>query len=131
VQEDGSEVFIGDVGLSRSSFTDVLDAEERSCLVAENNARAVGDPDIVWHVGYYLAPSHQGRGVMTSAVKTLITQWGIPWMKARRISSSTFDDNPGSLRVLQKNGFAIVNTLVEHIEAGGKKRTVHLLERQA
>jgi hypothetical protein len=51
VQEDGSEVFIGDVGLSRSSFTDVLDAEERSRLVAENNARAAGDPDIVWHVG--------------------------------------------------------------------------------
>jgi RimJ/RimL family protein N-acetyltransferase len=79
----------------------------------------------------YLAPSHQGRGVTTAAVRTLITQWGIPWMKARCISSSTFDDNPGSLRVLQKNGFAIVNTLVEHIEAGGKKRTVHLLERQA
>jgi hypothetical protein len=51
VQEDGSEVFIGDVVLGRSGFTHVLDAEERSRLVAENNARAVGDPDVVWNVG--------------------------------------------------------------------------------
>ncbi|KAJ7708892.1 hypothetical protein B0H17DRAFT_916385 [Mycena rosella] len=73
-----TDVFIGDLGLVRSSWTEVLDADEKARLAAVNNARAVGDPDIVWHRADYLAPSHHGRGVMTAAVKTIITQWGIP-----------------------------------------------------
>jgi hypothetical protein len=48
---DGTDVFIGDVGLVRSSWTEVLDAEQRRRFVAENNARAAGDPEIAWHVG--------------------------------------------------------------------------------
>jgi hypothetical protein len=50
-REDGTDVYIGDVGLVRSSWTEVLDVEERVRFVAENNARAAGDPDIAWHVG--------------------------------------------------------------------------------
>jgi RimJ/RimL family protein N-acetyltransferase len=69
---------------------------------------------------------------MTSAVKTLITQWGIPWMKARCIWSSAFEGNHGSLGVLRKNGFVLVNTLMKHIDVGeGEKRTLHLLEYRA
>ncbi|KAJ7708904.1 GNAT domain-containing protein [Mycena rosella] len=130
VREDGTDVFIGDLGFARSSWTEVLDADEKARLAAENNARAVGDPDIVWHVGYYLAPSHQGRGVMTAAVKTIITQWGIPYMGAKCIRSSAFEGNPGSIKVLEKNGFVITDTLVEHVDMGkAKKWTLCLLER--
>jgi hypothetical protein len=50
-REDGTDVYIGDVGLVRSSWTEVLDVEERVRFVAENDARAAGDPDIAWHVG--------------------------------------------------------------------------------
>ncbi|KAJ6580928.1 acyl-CoA N-acyltransferase [Mycena capillaripes] len=127
---DGTDLFIGDVGLVRSSWTEVLDVEERIRLVAENNARVAGDPEIAWHVGYYLAPSYHGRGLMTAAVKTIITQFGIPWMKTKRIRSSAFLGNHGSLGVLQKNGFVVVDTLVNHVQIGDEKekRTLHLLE---
>ncbi|KAJ6543559.1 GNAT domain-containing protein [Mycena vulgaris] len=132
VREDGTDVFIGDVGLARSRWSEVLDADERARLVAENNARAAGDPAIVWHVGYYLAPSHHGRGLMTVAVNALITQWGIPALRAKCIRSSTFETNHGSLKVLQKNQFLIVETLVEHVDVGEeRKRTLYLLERRA
>ncbi|KAJ7860409.1 acyl-CoA N-acyltransferase [Mycena olivaceomarginata] len=125
---DGTDVFIGDVGLVRSGWTEVLDTEQRGRFVAENNARAAGDPAIAWHVGYYLAPSHHGRGLMTIAVKTLITQFGIPLLKTKRIRSSTFQGNYGSLRVLQKNGFVIIDTLVEHAQVGDEKKSLHLME---
>ncbi|KAJ7483175.1 GNAT domain-containing protein [Mycena latifolia] len=129
VQEDGTDVFIGDIGLGRSAWPEVLDANEKARLVAENNARVAGDPDIVWHVGYYLAPSHHGRGLMTVAVNTIITQWGIPYMKAKRIRSGAFEGNHGSRKVLQKNGFVEVEFLVEHAEVGEeKKMSVHVFE---
>ncbi|KAF7345410.1 Acetyltransferase, GNAT family [Mycena venus] len=129
-QADGSDVFIGDVGIYRASWSHVLDAEKRARLVAENNARAAGDPDIAWHVAYYLAPSHHGRGLMTVALRTLITQFGIPWMKTKRIVSSALEGNPASLKVLQKNGFVVVDTLVDHIQmqVGEKRRAVYVVE---
>ncbi|KAJ7663835.1 acyl-CoA N-acyltransferase [Mycena polygramma] len=127
-QPDGTDLFIGDVGLVRSSWTEVLDAEERARLVAENNARVAGDPEIAWHVGYYLAPSHHKRGLMTVAVKTLITEFGIPWMKTKHIRSSAFEGNHGSLKVLKNNGFVEADILVKHVKIGEEMRTLHLFE---
>ncbi|KAJ7497993.1 GNAT domain-containing protein [Mycena galericulata] len=129
VQEDGTEVFIGDVGIYRSSWSDVLDREERARLVAENNARVAGDPDIVWHVGYYLSPTHHKRGLMTTAVKAMI-QWGIAWMGVKYIRTSAFEGNYGSLKLLQKNEFVVVDTLVDHVAMGDKKLTLHVVERR-
>ncbi|KAF7371065.1 Gnat family [Mycena sanguinolenta] len=128
---DGTDVFIGDVGLVRSGWTEVLDAEERVRFVTENNARAAGDPEIAWHIGYYLAPGYNGRGLMTAAVKTIITQFGIPQMNTKYIRSSAFEGNHGSLKVLQKNDFVMVDTLVEHVRVGDEKTTLHLMEWRA
>ncbi|KAJ7780228.1 acyl-CoA N-acyltransferase, partial [Mycena maculata] len=110
VRAEGTDVFLGDVGLGLSNWTEVQDKEEQARLVAENNAQCAGDPDIAWHIGYYIAPSHQSRGLATAAVKALI-EWGIVWMGARCIRSGTFEGNHGSLKVLQKNGFVLVDTL--------------------
>ncbi|KAJ7493204.1 acyl-CoA N-acyltransferase [Mycena galericulata] len=112
VQEDGTEV----------------PREERARLVVENNARVAGDPDIVWHVGYYLSPTHHKRGLMTTAVKAII-QWGIVWMGVKYIRTSAFEGNYGSLKLLQKNGFVVVDTLVDHVAMGDKKLTLHVVER--
>ncbi|KAJ7308518.1 GNAT domain-containing protein [Mycena albidolilacea] len=125
---DGTEVFLGDVGLVRSNFSEIRDTEERARLVAENNARVAGDPEIVWHISYYLAPSHHGRGLMTVIVKTIIAQFGLPWMKVKRIRPGTFQDNHGSLKVLQKSGFVVVDTLVDHVQVGAEKKTQLVLE---
>jgi hypothetical protein len=51
VQEDGTEIFIGDVGLVRSYWPELLDVDERKALAEKNKARAPGDPEIAWHVG--------------------------------------------------------------------------------
>ncbi|KAJ7230539.1 hypothetical protein GGX14DRAFT_529993 [Mycena pura] len=125
---DGTEVYIGDVGLGRSPFTEVADRDERARLVAENEARKPGDPEIVWHVGYYLAPSHHGRGLMTAAVGTIITQWGIPRMRIKCMRSSAFEGNLGSLKVLQKNEFVVVDFLEEHVQVGEEKKGLHVLK---
>ncbi|KAJ7173544.1 hypothetical protein C8R46DRAFT_1215476 [Mycena filopes] len=129
-QADGTDIFLGDIAIARASFVEVLDKEERARLFAENNARAVGDPAIRWNVSYYLAPSHQGRGLTTVALKTLITQWGIPMMKTKILRTGTFEGNHGSLKVLLKNGFVLVETLPKHVqlEAGKEKLTLYILE---
>ncbi|KAJ7135033.1 hypothetical protein C8R43DRAFT_1021983 [Mycena crocata] len=68
--------------------------------------------------------------LMTVVIGTLVTQVqvGIPWMKTRRIRSSAFIGNYGSVKVLQKNGFVLEDTLVDHVQIGDEKRTLHLLE---
>ncbi|KAJ7623739.1 acyl-CoA N-acyltransferase [Roridomyces roridus] len=124
---EGGDVYLGDVGIYRASWAHVDNREERARMVAENNARQAGDPEIVWHVGFYLAPSHHGRGITTAAVKALI-DWSVKWMGARRIISSTFTENHGSFRVQQKCGFVLVDTLVDHVPVGDEKWSLHLTE---
>ncbi|KAJ6616966.1 acyl-CoA N-acyltransferase [Mycena sp. CBHHK59/15] len=125
---DGTDVFIGDVGLTRSTWAEIRDEGERARCVAENNVRAPGDSGISWNVGYYLAPSHHGRGLMTAAVGAIIQQWGFPRMRTTRIRSSAFVGNHGSVKVLEKNGFVIVDTLVDHVDVGKDKKSLHIFE---
>lgn len=51
VQDNGTEVFIGRIWVSRDRYTDVLGKAERRAAVEENNARPVGDSAIRWTVG--------------------------------------------------------------------------------
>jgi RimJ/RimL family protein N-acetyltransferase len=56
-----------------------------------------------YEIGYGIAPAHQGRGVMTAALGALL-----PILSAdghRGLTAGTSVDNPGSQRVLEKNGF--------------------------
>ncbi|KAJ7036514.1 hypothetical protein C8F04DRAFT_1094715 [Mycena alexandri] len=122
---DGTDIFIGDIAIGRASFVEVQDKEERARLLTENNARVLEIPR-----SYYLAPSHHGRGLTTVAVKTIIHQWGIPAMKIKLIRTGTFEGNHGSMKVLQKNGFVVVETLANlvQLEEGGEKTTLYILE---
>ncbi|KAJ7623728.1 acyl-CoA N-acyltransferase [Roridomyces roridus] len=124
---EGGDVFLGDVGVYRAGWAHILDQEARARMMEENNAKKAGDPETVWHVGYYLAPSHHGRGVMTVAVKALI-EWSVKWLGVQRLISSTFTENRGSLRVLQKCGFVVVDTLVDHVPMDDGKWSMYLLE---
>ncbi|KAK7033129.1 Acetyltransferase, GNAT family [Favolaschia claudopus] len=126
VGAEGTERFLGDINITRSSFIEVPDVEERARLVAENNARVAGDPEISWMVSApnFLAPSHQGRGLTTVALRTLITQFGVPWMKTKRIRPATFEDNHGSIKVLQKSGFVVI----EKIRQEGLDKSGYLFE---
>lgn len=67
---------------------------------------------------------------MTAAVKAMV-EWGVSWMGVRHIRSGAFEGNHGSLKVLQKNGFVLVDTLVEHVQVGDEKLTLHQTEWRA
>jgi len=110
VKEDGSQVFIGDVGGHRCLFAGVEDPVEKARVDQENSQRDVGDPEIIWCIGDYLAPSHQGRGIMSAAVGTLMHGWMIPRMGVRQIRSEAYTGNIGSVRVFEKNGFVVEET---------------------
>ena len=56
------------------------------------------------HVGYGIAPSRQGRGLMTAAIRDLL-DWARGDLRVRRISAETTPDNVASQRVLERNGF--------------------------
>lgn len=49
--EDGSDVYIGDIGFSRCTWPEVTDVEERERLIAENEEKKPGDPEIIWQIG--------------------------------------------------------------------------------
>jgi RimJ/RimL family protein N-acetyltransferase len=78
-------------------------------LIAEDD-RVVGmtsftkrGADGLYEVGYGVAPSHEGRGVMTAAMAALL-----PILAAdghAGLTAATSVDNPGSQRVLEKTGF--------------------------
>ncbi len=61
-----------------------------------------------YEIGYGVAPAHEGRGVMTRAITALL-----PILRAdghSGLTAETSVDNPGSQRVLDKNGFVRTGT---------------------
>jgi hypothetical protein len=51
VQEDGTEVLIGDIGIRRCTWSEIANEYERAQKVSKNNDRQAGDGEIVWQVG--------------------------------------------------------------------------------
>ena len=51
VADDGSDIYLGDVGIARCGWAYVVDEDERKRLEHENYSRSAGDPGIVWAFG--------------------------------------------------------------------------------
>jgi RimJ/RimL family protein N-acetyltransferase len=51
VADDGSDVYLGDVGFERCRWLEIQDTEERKRKVDENQAKVLGEPTIVWSIG--------------------------------------------------------------------------------
>lgn len=51
VQPDGTELFLGDVSVSRNGWVEIEDEDLRTRMTKENMEKPVGDPDIVWTIG--------------------------------------------------------------------------------
>ncbi|KAI0375125.1 acyl-CoA N-acyltransferase [Pilatotrama ljubarskyi] len=111
VLEDGTDLFLGDIALVRERWPDVADDEEKDRLAKPNAEKPVGDPEIIWCIGDYIAPSHQGKGIMTTAIGTILREWAVPRMGVRQIRVETFTDNIGSRRVFEKLGFVYEKTI--------------------
>ncbi|KZT74974.1 hypothetical protein DAEQUDRAFT_807252 [Daedalea quercina L-15889] len=103
VAEDGTETLIGDITIRRCDFAH--EGAQRDMRREENEARPVGDPTIVWCIGDWLASSHHGRGIMSAALRTLMTEWAIPRMNVRVVRAEAYTENFASTRVFEKFGF--------------------------
>lgn len=55
-------------------------------------------------IGYWLGEAYWNKGIATTAVKW-ITEYGLHTLKFIRIHTGIFEYNPGSMRVLEKNGY--------------------------
>lgn len=51
VRDDGTDIFLGDLGVDRAGFPDVVDEVERARLATENEQIPVGGERIVWCIG--------------------------------------------------------------------------------
>ncbi|KAF8998501.1 acyl-CoA N-acyltransferase [Cyathus striatus] len=128
LNDDGTDEFLGDIGIERANWTKIPDLTERERLIAENKKLASGNPDIIWQLGYYLAPKYQGLGIMSSVIETVIRKWAVPHMAAHHIRATAFHESEGSIRVLEKNGFRLTKTVNNCIVIGGESRSLHVLE---
>lgn len=59
-----------------------------------------------WHIGYWLAEDHWGKGIMTDAVNAAIARF-FSVMMGETLFSSVMADNPASLRIQGKLGFDV------------------------
>lgn len=55
-------------------------------------------------IGYWLSEKHWGKGIMTEAVAAMVEHafTKTPWL---RLFACIFENNPNSMKVLEKNGF--------------------------
>ncbi|KAI1788791.1 acyl-CoA N-acyltransferase [Ganoderma leucocontextum] len=111
IREDGSDLFLGDIMFVRERYPDMDDKELKETLLQRNAGRTLGDSEIVWCIGDFLASSHHGKGIMTAAIRTFIRDWAVPRMGVRKIRVETFSDNIGSRRVFEKLGFTYEKTV--------------------
>ncbi|KAF7353946.1 N-acetyltransferase domain-containing protein [Mycena venus] len=124
---DGTDVYIGNIAFKRCNWWEVQ-GPERDRLMAENIVRPTGDTGIIWQVSDFLASSHHRRGIMTVVLRTVLDKWAIPRMCMRHLHVSVFTGNNGSVRVFEKNGFVLVDTIENCIEIRGEKRSLHVLD---
>jgi [ribosomal protein S5]-alanine N-acetyltransferase len=78
-------------------------------------------------LGYWLAKSYWGQGIMTCAVKA-ICEYASTWWNIEQIQAQAYTTNEASARVLEKNGFVFRELLPKHAEKDGVLRDVNLYE---
>ncbi|KAL8280205.1 hypothetical protein RQP46_007319 [Phenoliferia psychrophenolica] len=121
IRETATGAWAGAIGVDRWGYPN-LEGEERRAAKAANDARALGDPDLVWTVGYYLSPNSSSKGLMTSTLRTLIVDYLIPVLHIRNLRSSALTHNPASRRVQEKCGFREIgkfNRVMDQGRGGG------------
>ncbi len=70
-------------------------------------------------IGYWLAVPFWNQGYITEATKALI-QFGFEQLHLNKITSSHFEENPASGKVLQKSGLQKEGVLKEHVFKEGR-----------
>ncbi|KAF9638496.1 hypothetical protein BFW01_g9393 [Lasiodiplodia theobromae] len=97
--KEEEERFLGRINIRRKDFRTVVDEGERKALKAANDAKVAGDPEIEWEMGFWLCPSAQGRGVMTTVLRTLMETFFVGYMNVHRLRGSHLDHNKDHDRI--------------------------------
>ncbi len=64
-------------------------------------------------LGYWVAEPYWGRGIATAAVRAFV-EFGFTNIPLNRIYASAYANNPASVRVLEKAGFAFEGRMRKH-----------------
>jgi RimJ/RimL family protein N-acetyltransferase len=105
----------------------VIDGKEGATWAIEETRRVVGMIAVQEQLGYYLAPSRWGRGLMTEAVSAVLaSHFKSPNVEV--VKSGYFLGNHGSRRVLEKAGFENTDIVPRFSESLG--RTVQMQSMQ-
>lgn len=83
---------------------------------------------VITHFTDFLSAKYHSRGIMSAAVATLLRDWAIPKMNARRMTVCTFTENVASVRVFEKNGFKKLMNIEEWKVVKGRMRGINILE---
>lgn len=76
-------------------------------------------------LGYWLGRAYWGEGIMTAAVRALLPR---AWCELRlyRVQARVFADNPASMRVLERCGFAREAVLRRQVVKGERLLDLHV-----
>lgn len=73
----------------------------------------------VWNIGFFTHPNHQGKGIMTEAVKNVL-HFGFTHLKAIRIEAAYAIWNKGSEKVMHNNGMQFFKYIEKGLLKNGK-----------
>jgi [ribosomal protein S5]-alanine N-acetyltransferase len=115
-----------EVGLA-DRFAIVADGELVGVLGVSNIVRGVFESA---SIGYFVAQSHNGRGIATRAVAA-VCAWAFDEAGLHRLEAGTLTDNLPSQRVLERNGFRCIGVANGYLRINGVWRDHVLFERLA
>lgn len=103
--------------------------KEKTCFAIADGEKLIGSIGVFMQedifsrsceLGYWLAESYWGKGIITEAVKTFTPYIFKAFPKIVRIYAGVFDKNRGSQRVLEKAGYTFEGRMRKHINKSGK-----------
>jgi len=91
----------------------VLEREAGAPRRLIGNAGFTGRPDASGsaEIGYAILPPHQRRGYGTELVEALV-DWAFGHEHVKRVMAETYPDFVASVRILEKNGFALAGRAI-------------------
>jgi RimJ/RimL family protein N-acetyltransferase len=119
--EDDAIAFIGAAQqrLDQGSVTLVIGEGTGAALRGSIGLRMIA-PGIA-QTGYWVAPDARGRGLARTAL-VLLSRWALATLPLIRLQLFTDLDNPASMRVAERAGFAPEGTLRNWYDLRGERR---------
>lgn len=94
----------------------IIDKVERTA-VGQISFKSLPDASGTVEVGYGVNPSYEGRGYATEATRALVG-WALTQPGVTRVTAECLESNVGSVRVLEKAGFAQIGERFDEEEGG-------------